>query len=94
MFFATSRPWRSACCAVGGHGSPGRAASGTAAQSPIAHTPSWPTTRMLAFHNDPSIKAEYLSRVAEHAAADQIIHGTYWMDGKGCAVGCTIHGSI
>ena len=46
---------------------------------------------MLAFHNDPAVKAKYLNRVLAHAAADEIIHGTYWERGKGCAVGCTIH---
>ena len=48
-------------------------------------------TAMLAFHNDPAVKAKYLNRVLAHAAADEIIHGTYWERGKGCAVGCTIH---
>ena len=48
---------------------------------------------MQAFLGDPSIKAMYLERVRQHAAADEIIHGKYWEDGKGCAVGCTIHGS-
>jgi hypothetical protein len=46
---------------------------------------------MLAFHNDPQIKEKYLARIRAHAAADQIIHGYYWENGKGCAVGCTIH---
>jgi hypothetical protein len=46
---------------------------------------------MIAFHNDPNIKAKYLHRVEVHAAADEIIHGKYWERGKGCAVGCTIH---
>ena len=47
--------------------------------------------RKQAFHNDPAIKAKYLTRVRAHAAADEIIHGIYWENGKGCAVGCTIH---
>lgn len=46
---------------------------------------------MLSFHNDPDIKAKYLARVMQHAAADEIIHGKYWEGGKGCAVGCSIH---
>ena len=46
---------------------------------------------MKAYLNDVSIKAKYLDRVRAHAAADEIIHGKYWEDGKGCAVGCTIH---
>ena len=48
---------------------------------------------MQAFHNDIAIKAKYIARVLAHAEADQIIHGKYWEHGKGCAVGCTIHGS-
>jgi hypothetical protein len=48
---------------------------------------------LLAFHGDPAIKAHYLARIAAHEAADEIIKGFYWEDGKGCAVGCTIHSS-
>lgn len=47
---------------------------------------------MLAFHGDPAIKAKYLDQLRAHAAADEIIKGQYWKNGKGCAVGCTIHG--
>src|SRR5260370_1955249 len=47
---------------------------------------------MKTFKNDPMIKEKYLYRLRAHAAADEIIQGTYWEDGKGCAVGCTIHG--
>jgi hypothetical protein len=47
---------------------------------------------MLSFHSDPSIKLNYLARVAGHADADEIVKGRYWENGKGCAVGCTIHG--
>lgn len=46
---------------------------------------------LVAFHNDPKIKRKYLSRVKAHYKADEIIKGTYWQNGKGCAVGCTIH---
>ena len=48
---------------------------------------------MLAYHNDPSIKEKYLLRVRSHAAQDEIIKGKYWENGKGCAVGCTVHSS-
>lgn len=48
-------------------------------------------TKLLAFHNDPAVKAHYLARVTAHEEADEIIRGTYWERGKGCAVGCTIH---
>jgi hypothetical protein len=47
---------------------------------------------MLSYHSDPAIKSRYLARVEGHAAADEIIEGRYWEAGKGCAVGCTVHG--
>ena len=46
---------------------------------------------MLAYHSDPRIKMKVLSQLLRHAQADEIIKGRYWEDGKGCAVGCTIH---
>jgi hypothetical protein len=48
---------------------------------------------MLSYHSDPALKARYLARVEGHAAADEIIKGRYWEAGKGCAVGCTVHGA-
>jgi hypothetical protein len=48
---------------------------------------------MLSYHSDPAIKSRYLARVEGHAAADEIIKGQYWEEGKGCAVGCTVHGN-
>jgi hypothetical protein len=51
------------------------------------------STTLRAFHHDPAIQANYLARVRAHAAADEIVQGTYWQNGRGCAVGCTIHGS-
>ena len=45
---------------------------------------------MKAFHSDPAIKAKYLARVRAHASADELIKGTGWHDGKGCAIGCTL----
>ncbi|HXT34995.1 MAG TPA: hypothetical protein VN837_05410 [Chloroflexota bacterium] len=46
---------------------------------------------MIAYHGQTEIKEFYLARVAAHRAADEIIHGTYWEDGRGCAVGCCVH---
>lgn len=46
---------------------------------------------MLAFHNDPGIKRKYLTRVLGHQKSDELIKGQYWQNGKGCAVGCTVH---
>ena len=48
---------------------------------------------MLAFHNSADLKAKKLKQVLAHQAADEIVKGQYWQGGKGCAVGCTIHGS-
>ena len=46
---------------------------------------------MKSFHADPAIKKKYLARVRAHQAADELIKGAYWENGKGCAIGCTIH---
>jgi hypothetical protein len=46
---------------------------------------------MLAYHNDPTIKIAILAQLAKHREADELIKGEYWENGKGCAVGCTIH---
>ena len=48
---------------------------------------------MIAYHGKSGIKEEYLARVRAHRAADEIVKGRYWQQGKGCAVGCTIHSS-
>lgn len=48
---------------------------------------------MQAFHNDKKVRTKFLKRIRAHAKADEFIKGTYWEGGKGCAVGCTIHGS-
>lgn len=45
---------------------------------------------MQAFHNDPAIKQKYLDRVRKHREMDNLIQGTGWENGKGCAVGCTL----
>ena len=46
---------------------------------------------MKAFHGKEEVKEKYLNRVKAHASADEFIQGTYWENGKGCAVGCTVH---
>jgi hypothetical protein len=48
---------------------------------------------MRAFHNDKKVQKKYLARVKAHAKADEFVKGQYWQNGKGCAVGCTIHDS-
>lgn len=46
--------------------------------------------KMLSFHNDQEIKEKYLNRVIKHRELDNLIQGTGWENGKGCAVGCTL----
>ncbi len=46
---------------------------------------------MKAFLDSPQIKEKYVARLEKHYKLDEIIKGKYWEDGKGCAVGCTIH---
>jgi hypothetical protein len=46
--------------------------------------------KLIAFHGKKSIKDKYLKRVKAHYDADEIAHGIYWENGKGCAVGCTV----
>lgn len=50
-------------------------------------------TDLIAYHNDPQIKADILAQLAAHRAADELVKGQYWEGGKGCAVGCTLHSS-
>jgi hypothetical protein len=46
---------------------------------------------MLAYHNDPAIKAAIIAELERHRAEDRLVKGQYWENGKGCAVGCAIH---
>ncbi len=46
---------------------------------------------MKAFLDSEKVKNTYLIRVKQHQEADEIVKGQYWQEGKGCAVGCTIH---
>ena len=46
----------------------------------------------LSFNSDPELKARYLEQLEAHAAADEIVQGQYWENGKGCAIGCLVHG--
>jgi len=47
---------------------------------------------MLSFFNEPTLKAALLARMDDHAEADAFLQGTYWREGKGCFIGCAIHG--
>ena len=46
---------------------------------------------MRAFSNTEVTKEEVLASLAEHRKADRLISGRYWENGRGCAIGCTIH---
>ena len=43
---------------------------------------------MLAYLNDPKLKAKTVSEMAAHRKADELVKGRYWDGEKGCAVGC------
>jgi len=44
---------------------------------------------MLTFNQER--KNDLISKLDAHAKADAFIQGIYWNNGKGCAVGCTLH---
>jgi hypothetical protein len=50
-------------------------------------------TKLVAYHNSQAEKDAILAQLAHHREADELIKGQYWQDGKGCAVGCTVHSS-
>jgi len=51
------------------------------------------TKQLQAYFNNPKIKRTYVKRITCHRKADELIHGTYWENGKGCAIGCILHSS-
>jgi hypothetical protein len=48
---------------------------------------------MVTYHGRQELKDQRIAQVRAHRLADQLVHGVYWENGKGCAVGCTIHGN-
>ena len=48
---------------------------------------------MLTFHGRQELKDQRIAQVRAHREADQLVKGIYWENGKGCAVGCTVHGN-
>lgn len=46
---------------------------------------------MQAYLNNPELKQQVIAGLQAHYEADEIIKGTYWQNGKGCAVGCILH---
>ena len=47
-------------------------------------------TTLIAYHNDPLVKQKYVERFAKHRAADEVIQGQGFDEGRGCFVGCTL----
>lgn len=45
------------------------------------------TRNLIAFHGDPKEKDAILAQLQLHHDADEIVHGVYWENGRGCAVG-------
>jgi hypothetical protein len=45
---------------------------------------------MLSYHNDPAVKQKYVERFAAHRAADAVVQGQGYENGRGCFVGCTL----
>lgn len=45
---------------------------------------------MLSYLNDFAVKEKYVARFAVHRAADEVIQGTGFDNGRGCFVGCTL----
>ena len=46
---------------------------------------------MRAFIDTEVTKGEVLASLAKHRKADRLVKGEYWENGRGCAIGCTIH---
>lgn len=51
------------------------------------------TKTLLAWHGDAKLQKAAVATMAAHREADTLVKGLYWQNGKGCAVGCLIHGS-
>ena len=52
-----------------------------------------PKEPLLAWHGDAELRKSTVATMAAHRKADTLVKGIYWEGGKGCAVGCLIHGS-
>lgn len=46
---------------------------------------------MKSFHNDSDVQHRHLDRLALHRQKNEIQVGDRWSDGKGTAIGCTVH---
>ena len=47
---------------------------------------------LLAWHGDKALQKQTVAIMAAHRKADTLTKGLYWGNGRGCAVGCLIHG--
>jgi len=48
---------------------------------------------LRAFHGSAASKTKYLLRVRSHRRAGEMVSGNFWKDGRGNAIGCTLHSS-
>lgn len=46
---------------------------------------------LTAYHGSEAEKQQILTQLRAHRLADELVKGLYWRDGKGCAIGCTLH---
>lgn len=46
---------------------------------------------MQSYHNDPLVKEKFVNRMLAHMNADELIRGISWINGRGCAIGCTLN---
>ena len=59
------------------------------ALTPVNNRRKTMSNNLLAFHGNAELKEKILMQLKAHKAADQLIHGTYWSEGRGCAIGCS-----
>jgi len=45
---------------------------------------------ILSYHNDESIKNKYVERMRDHIEAGELVRGLGFINGRGCAIGCTL----
>lgn len=46
---------------------------------------------VVAWHGEPGLKAAAMERLREHRRLDEITQGQYFVDGRGCHLGCLTH---
>ena len=48
---------------------------------------------MLAYNSNQKLKDLAVDTAIQHREADKLVKGTYWENGKGCAIGCWAQGA-